>query len=95
MIKTYTLLLGDNEVDVEVEVYAERCYAPAKGLGGPWENSSPDESYCEVSEVKILTTVLGFSEDEVAQALDEQIGQGRLEDDVWQEFMAEDSGVFE
>jgi hypothetical protein len=83
---TYTLMLGDDEIDVDFQIDADMTYAPARGMGGPWENSSPDESECDITEIKVLSD-LPFSDAVILDALETQVGEDKITEDLWEDYM--------
>ena len=91
MNATYTLMLKDEEVDVDFQIEADMTYEPARGMGGPWEDSSPDCSECDITEIKVMSQIDGFTDREILDALESQIGEEEIIEDLWDNYR--DRGV--
>ena len=89
-MKTY-LSLFDDAVELEIEVEYDAVYEPARGMGGPWENSSPDESSMTINGFKVLG--MHVHDDDFPAVTDEVVNaaweasQDRIEQECWDEFM--------
>lgn len=89
-METY-LSLFDDAVELTIEVDYDGCYSPARGMGGPWEKSSPDESYVALEGYKVLSTVV--HDDDHPPVTGEAIedawlaAQDRIEQECWDDMM--------
>ncbi len=88
-MKTY-LSLFDDAVELEIEVEYDAVHSPARGMGGPWENSSPDESYLTLEGYKVLGMYVHDDDfpavtDEIVNAAWEA-AQDRIEQECWEDF---------
>lgn len=85
------LSLFDDTVELTIEVEYEGCYAPARGMGGPWEYSSPDESYVALEGFKVLSLV--EHDEDHPPVTDEAINaawlaaQNRIEQECWDDMV--------
>ena len=88
--RTYTVPIRKvaftDEIDVEFEIEFDAEYEPARGMGGSWENSSPESSSIEITGIKALTKIPGTTAVEIEGWADENLTD-RMEDDCWEYFM--------
>lgn len=82
-------MLKDDEIDVDFEIDADIVYQPAFTTGLP-ENCYPDESECTITEIKVMSD-LPFSDSDILAALETQVGEGKIIEDLWEDYM--DRGV--
>ena len=82
---TYTLMLGDEEVDVDFNIEADITYEPAR-VSGPPEDCYPDSSECEITAIFPLDTIDGFKDSDLLDALDKQIGEDKIIEDLWEDY---------
>ena len=91
MKATYTLMLGEGdaaeEIDVEFEIQADITYQPAR-ISGPPEDCYPDESECEITSIRVMDTVEGHTDAEILKALEVQVGEDRIVEDLWDDYSA-------
>ena len=86
---TYTLMLNEEEVDVDFDIDAHIVYRPEQ-VSGPVENCYPDESECDIRDIKVLSEVDGFTDLEILAALEGQIGTDKIGEDLWEDFLTND-----
>lgn len=84
---TYTLMLNDDEIDVDFQIDADIVYQPAFISGLP-ENCYPDESSCDITEIKVMSTVDGIKDADILDALAKQVGDDKIIEDLWEDYMA-------
>ena len=87
---TYTLMLNDEEQDVDFVIEADITYQPAR-ISGPPEDCYPDESECYITEIKVRYPVDGCSDEQILAALEKQVGEEKIKEDLWSDYM--DAGV--
>lgn len=85
MRRTYTVMLGDEEHDVTFNIHADISYQKAY-ISGPPEDCYPADESCEITDVDVLTSVQGFSDADLLDALEKQIGEERITDDLWDDY---------
>ncbi len=90
METTYTLMLGGEEQDVDFLIEADITYEP-EYISGPPEDCYPDSSECTITSVKVLSQVDGFNDDQIIEALEKQIGEDKVVQDLWEDYMDEDN----
>lgn len=94
MDKTYTLTFpGPDdgqpcEYDVRFQITADMSYDPGN-VSGPPERCYPPDSSCEITEIKPLTTLDGMRDVDLINALNEQIGEDKLMEDLWEDWQAD------
>lgn len=94
MDKTYTLTfpgVDDGtpvEHDVKFEITADMSYDPGN-VSGPPERCYPPDSSCEITEVKPMTTLDGLSDQDLIDALYEQVGEDKIMDDLWENYSSD------
>lgn len=76
------------EYDVEFEITADMSYDPGN-VSGPPERCYPPDSECEITEVKPMTTMDGLSDQDLIEALYAQVGEDKLEEDLWEDWQAD------
>lgn len=87
MNKTYTLCFGDQEHDIEFGIEADIVYEPAR-ISGPPEDCYPDASECTITSIMPMDGVSGYDDAAILEALDEQVGEDRIIEDLWEDYMA-------
>ena len=87
METTYTLMLGGEEQDVDFSIEADMTYEPAR-ISGPPEDCYPDESECDITEIKVMSEVDGLKDADILDALEKQIGEERIIEDLWEDYMS-------
>lgn len=85
MKATYTLMLGEDEVDVEFEINADMTYLPAR-LSGPPEDCYPDESECVITSIVPLEKIDGCNDADLLDALETQVSEEKIIEDLWEDF---------
>ncbi len=94
METTYTLLLSipgseweSEEVDVDFRIEADITYQPAR-ISGPPEDCYPDESTCDIEDIKVMSQIDGLTDDDIIDALLKQIGEDKITEDFWEDYMS-------
>ena len=82
---TYTLMLGEEEVDVDFNIEADITYEPAR-VSGPPEDCYPDSSECEITSIKVLSTVEGYTDKRILMELETQVDEDKIIDDLWEDY---------
>jgi len=83
---TYTLMLDGEEQDVDFQIDADITYQEAY-ISGPPEDCYPAYGECDITEIKVLSTIDGLKDSDILDALDKQIGTDKITDDLWEEYM--------
>ena len=95
---TYTLMLPcrpqdeagfteEEEQDVDFQIEADITYEPAR-ISGPPEDCYPDSSECSITEVKVMSQIDGLKDADILDALEKQIGEERIIEDLWEDYMS-------
>ena len=86
MKATYTLMLQGEEQDVDFEIEADITYQPAR-ISGPPEDCYPDESECDITEIKVMSQIDGLKDADILDALATQVGDDTIINDLWDDYM--------
>jgi len=62
-----SIFVGDTDVDLRITYSA--YYEPARGMGGPWEDSSPAEGELEILKYEVTNSPEGVTEAEIDEAV--------------------------
>ena len=85
MKATYTLMLGDEEFDVDFQIEADISYEP-EYISGPPEDCYPASGDCDITEIKVLSQVDGLRDADILDALGKQVGTDKITDDLWSDY---------
>lgn len=87
-----TIELSDG-TEIEIHVEWEGYYEPARGMGGPWEDSSPAEGDMEITKAEpIGEWPEGLSKEEFDAVL--EAAEERLIEKAWDEYHDQSEGDF-
>ena len=85
----------DEAYEVTIEVEYDASYEPARGMGGPWEDSSPADSTLEIVDWTILSSERLVAPEDTVPLTDDAIlkeveaKMDSLEEACWENFMRE------
>lgn len=83
---TYTLMLDDEEQDVDFQIEADITYEPAY-ISGPPEDCYPDSSECDITSIKVMSQIDGLKDADILDALMTQVGEDTILNDLWADYM--------